>query len=79
MQQIYMDTVDGIMELELPYWDVDDVKAVYQEWAEPWTIYELVLKKKTPSSWTRYSSTPRIASSSTSRIGRNGHSGSRTT
>ena len=45
MQDIYMDTPDGIMEVKFPYPDVDDVKAVYHEWAEPQAVYELILKR----------------------------------
>ena len=32
-------------ELCLPYRDVDDVRAVYHEWGQPWLVHELVLKK----------------------------------
>ena len=44
-QTVYLDTLDGLCEMELTHDETSDVKAVYEEWNRPWTVYELVLKK----------------------------------
>ena len=43
--EVYVDTLDGLCELHLTKDEISDVRAVYDEWSRPWTVYELVLKK----------------------------------
>ena len=37
--------MDYVSELHLTKDEISDVRAVYDEWSRPWTVYELVFKK----------------------------------
>ena len=43
--EVYLDTLDGLWGLRLPRREIEDVRAVYQEWGQPWMVYDLMLKK----------------------------------
>ena len=43
--EVYVDTLVGLCELHLTKDEISVVRAVYDVWSRPWTVYELVLKE----------------------------------
>ena len=50
VKTVYADTLDGLCELRLATEEIADVRAVYEEWKRPWSVYALILKKSAKES-----------------------------